>query len=68
MVFPQPCNLNCKMFTQNHFYRTADVTGVSCRTVDRVRRNWDVFVTKEYVDCGPYKSIGGFDQAAIRLT
>ena len=51
--------------------RTADVTGVSRSKVDWVRKEkkeTGTFLSpKKIVERGPYKYIGGFNQAAIRL-
>ena len=48
-----------------------DVTGEIRCTVERVRtekKETGTFLSpKKIVERGPYKSIGGFDQAAIRL-
>ena len=49
-------------------HRTADVTCVSCSTVDRVRKEKLGRFSHQRRLWNVGRSIGGFDQAAIRLT
>ena len=50
--------------------RTAEVSGVSRRTVDRIRKEkrdtGTLSSPKKTVERGPYKPLDGFDMAAIR--